>query len=84
MFDRIVVGTDGSDTAKEAVKTAIVRRIALLGDFPLLAPLSEISDVRELTIIRYPYKVYYEIENDEVWVLHIRDARRRLWTRNEL
>jgi plasmid stabilization system protein ParE len=70
--------------AAQAVKTAIVRRIALLGDFPLLAPLSEISDVRELTIIRYPYKVYYEIENDEVWVLHIRDARRRLWTRNEL
>ena len=23
MFDRIVVGTDGSETAKEAVKTAI-------------------------------------------------------------
>jgi plasmid stabilization system protein ParE len=71
-------------SAAQAVKTAIVRRVTLLGDFPLLAPLSEISGVHELTIIRYPYKVYYEIENDEVWALHIRDARRRPWTGNEL
>jgi plasmid stabilization system protein ParE len=69
--------------AARAVKSAIVRRIALLGTFPLLAPMSEISGVHEMTIIRFPYKVYYEVHDDEVWVLHIRDARRRPWSETE-
>jgi len=68
-----------SPSAASAVKTAIVRRIALLGTFPRLAPMSEMAGVHELTIVRYPYKVYYEVRDQEVWVLHIRDARRRPW-----
>jgi plasmid stabilization system protein ParE len=70
---------DQAPNAALAVKNGIVRRIALLGTFPLLAHMSEMSGVHELTIVRYPYKVYYEVHNDEVWVLHIRDARRRPW-----
>lgn len=34
---------------------------------------------RELTVPRYPYKVYYELTDEAVWILHIRDARRRPW-----
>jgi hypothetical protein len=33
--------------------------------------------------VRYPYKVYYELSHDEeVWILHIRDTRRKQWDGN--
>ena len=44
-----------------------------------MAPETDEPGIRELTIVRYPYKVYYEVAEDEVWVVHIRDARRRPW-----
>ena len=28
---------------------------------------------------RYPYRVYYRIRGDEVWIVHIRDMRREPW-----
>ena len=42
-----------------------------------MAPLTDESAVRQLNVPRRPYKVYYRIEGDEVWVVTIRDARRR-------
>jgi toxin ParE1/3/4 len=42
-----------------------------------MAPMTEEPGVRELTVLRYPYKVYYAIENDEVWILHVRHSSRR-------
>ena len=62
-----------------SVKSTIERRIAQLAIFPLMAPETDVRGVHELTIIRYPYKVYYEISAGEVWILHIRDGRRRPW-----
>lgn len=62
-----------------SVKAIIERRISVLADFPRLAPETDQPGVHELTIVRYPYYVYYEINGDDVWVLHIRDARRRPW-----
>jgi toxin ParE1/3/4 len=66
-------------TAARAVKTTIERRIALLAKFPRIAPVTDQPGVYELTIVRYPYLVYYEIGDEEVRILHIRDARRRPW-----
>lgn len=66
-----------------SVKTTIERRIALLADFAQIAPATDQPGVYELTIVRYPYKVYYEISGDEVWVLHIRDSRRQPWLEDE-
>jgi len=62
-----------------AVKNFITQRIGRLSDFPLMAPETDERRVRELSVVRYPYKVYYEIESDEVWVLHVRDERRKPW-----
>lgn len=65
--------------AARSVKELIERRIARLADFPLMAPETDEPGIRELTILRFPYKVYYEVIGEEVWIIHIRDARRRPW-----
>jgi len=67
-------------SAALSVKHLIERRIASLADFPLAAPVTDDPDVRELTIVRYPYKVYYELSGEEVWILHIRHTARRPWS----
>jgi len=65
-------------TAAQSVKDLIERRISRLGMFPLMAPATDEPGILELSIVRYPYKVYYELRGDEeVWVIHIRDTRRK-------
>jgi toxin ParE1/3/4 len=66
-----------SPQGAQNVKRAIVHAIRLLADFPMLAPETQERGAYELTIPRYPYKVYYRLEHDEVWIVHIRDARRQ-------
>ena len=66
-------------TAARSVKELVERRIASLADFPLMAPETDEPGIRELTIVRYPYKVYYEVQGDEVWIIHIRHTSRRPW-----
>jgi plasmid stabilization system protein ParE len=61
------------------VKSTIERRIAMLGEFPHIAPETDIPGVYELTIVRYPYKVYFDIDGDTVGILHIRHTSRRPW-----
>ena len=70
---------DRNPTAAQSVKDLIERRIAGLADFPFKAPPSEDAGVYELTIVRYPYKVYYEVANTEVWIIHIRHTSRDEW-----
>jgi toxin ParE1/3/4 len=62
-----------------AVKRDIVRAIRRLEHFPESAPSTDEPGVRQLIVPRRPYKVYYRIENSEVWIVHIRDARREPW-----
>jgi toxin ParE1/3/4 len=61
------------------VQRAIVQAIRSLAGYPRLGRPTAVVEVRELTIPRYPYKVYYRIDGDEILILHIRDARRRPW-----
>jgi plasmid stabilization system protein ParE len=61
------------------VQRAIASAIRSLEAYPRLGRLTEVGEVRELTVPRYPYKVYYQIDGDDIWVVHIRDARRRPW-----
>lgn len=59
------------------VKLAIVRAIRGLASYPRMGQRTDLPGVYELNVPRRPYKVYYRIERDEVWILHVRDARRR-------
>ena len=65
------------------VKRAIVNAIRLLGSHPHMAPFTDVPAVRELRVPRRPYKVYYRIEGEEIWIVHIRDMRRKPWRGEE-
>jgi toxin ParE1/3/4 len=69
--------------AARSVKELIERRVASLADFPLAAPETDQPNVRELTLVRYPYKIYYEVHDDEVWIIHIRHTPRHPWSAND-
>lgn len=68
-----------SPTIAKAIVTEIERRIGQLSWLPLIAPETDEPGIHELIVTRYPYKVYYRIEDDRVVIMHIRDARRRPW-----
>lgn len=68
-----------SPSGAQAVKSDIVRAIRRLEWFPRSAPVTDEPAIHELIVPRRPYKVYYRIEGNEVWIVHIRDARRRPW-----
>jgi len=61
------------------VKRAVVNAIRLLGSHPRMAPPTDEPGVYELIVPRRPYKIYYRIKGEEVWIVHIRDARRQPW-----
>ena len=59
---------------------AVAKRIedlaALLGGFPLVGHLTDEAEVRILPVVRYPFLIFYAIDNaaDEVVILHVRHA----------
>jgi plasmid stabilization system protein ParE len=62
--------------AAARAETAIRSTIDLLADFPRLGRDRPELDARALGIPRWPYTPYYRIENEEIWIVHIRDGRR--------
>jgi toxin ParE1/3/4 len=60
--------------------SAVVERIEgltiLLEEFPLLGHLTDETGVRMLSVVRYPFVIFYAIDNlaDEVVILHVRHA----------
>jgi len=66
-----------SPSGARSVKRAIERRIGWLADFASIAPKTDEPEVHELTIIRYPYKIYYRVDDNDVWILHVRHTSRR-------
>ena len=66
-----------SPAGAQSVKHAIERRIGQLGDPPFIAPVTDEPGVRELAIVRYPYKVYYRIDMEEIQIVHVRHSARR-------
>jgi plasmid stabilization system protein ParE len=59
------------------VEQAIRSTIDLLGEFPMLGRDRSDLNARALGIPRYPFTVYYRAEDKEIWIVHIRDDRRR-------
>ena len=70
--------------AASAVQAAIRSSIDLLAHSPGMGRERPALNARSIGVSKYPYTAYYRIEDDEVWVLHIRDNRRKPPTRDEL
>jgi addiction module RelE/StbE family toxin len=60
--------------AQRVMAASIKRSIDLLADFPRSARQSEIPGIREMPIVRYPYIVFYTIDDavEEVHILRVR------------
>ena len=60
--------------AARRVVAYIRRTIGRLANFPYSARPSEVPDIRELPIVRYPYIVFYAVDDDrrEVLILRVR------------
>ena len=70
-----------SPSAARAVKRAIQHAVELLADFPNIGTATDRSpEFRGVRAGRYPYRIYYRVRGDEVWIVHVRDMRRRPWT----
>ena len=67
-----------SPRGAENVRRAIVETIALLEQFPGAGRESTISSVRVISVVRYDYLIYHKVGVDEVLILHIRHAARRV------
>jgi plasmid stabilization system protein ParE len=62
------------------VKRAIKRTIDAIADNPTIGRSAPRGPVRGAAVGRYPYLVYWTIEADEVWLIHIRHGARRPWS----
>jgi plasmid stabilization system protein ParE len=67
-----------SPRGAQSVKRAIANTVRLIGDFPRAARRTEEWDVLAITVPRYPYRIYYRVADQEIWILHIRHTSRQL------
>jgi toxin ParE1/3/4 len=61
-------------TASIAVVERIEALISLLEDFPTMGHVTDENEVRVLSVVRYPFLIFYTIDAvaDEVVILHVR------------
>lgn len=66
--------SDRNPAAADRVLATIKRSIDRLAEFPYSARASEVPGIRELPIVRYPYIVFYTVDDaaQEVHVLRVR------------
>ena len=67
------VATRNPGAAKN-VQRMIEQSIGRLADFPYSGRASEVAGIRELPIVRYPYIVFYAVDDatQEVFILRVR------------
>jgi toxin ParE1/3/4 len=68
-----------SPRGARSVKRAIQTTVALIGEFPESGRPAREQSTRVLPAGRYPYLIYWTVVAGEVWLVHIRNVRRRPW-----
>ncbi|MEZ0303212.1 MAG: type II toxin-antitoxin system RelE/ParE family toxin [Hyphomicrobiaceae bacterium] len=71
------VAANSSPGSAERVRRHLRNRTDLLASSPLLGVASSNPSIRVLFPTRYPYRIYYTVQGDEVVILHIRHTARR-------
>jgi plasmid stabilization system protein ParE len=67
------------ERSAQGARHVIKKAIALIGHHPQIGRSSKVQETRVFPVGRYPYLIYWSIEAGEVWIVHIRHARRRPW-----
>ena len=66
--------------AAVSVKRAIEQAAAALALAPYIGVVTDRSpEFRGVRAAHYPYRLYYRIRNNEVWIVHVRHTSRRPW-----
>lgn len=73
---RRYIAQRGSPVAADRVREHLRSRIARLLSRPLIGVLTSNSEIRILPPTRYPYRIYYTIQGDDIVILHIRHSAR--------
>jgi toxin ParE1/3/4 len=82
LTDLAEISTYYTASASPAIAASIGRRleevIARISRAPESAPkVSQRSRVRVVTVVRYPFRIFYRVRQDTVDILHIRHTSRR-------
>jgi toxin ParE1/3/4 len=76
----ILTFTEGrSPEGARNVARAMQKTIDLIGQFPQSGRLAGEQGTRVLPVGRYPYLIYWSVEDYEVRIVHIRHTSRRPW-----
>jgi toxin ParE1/3/4 len=57
--------------------SASAKRVRLLPANPKMGVASSNREIRILAPTRYPYRIYYTVQNDDIVILHIRHTARQ-------
>jgi toxin ParE1/3/4 len=79
-LDRIAAyyATYASPAIAESIELRLSNVIDRIFQAPESAPrLSQRSQVRVVTVVRYPFRIFYRVRNDAIDILHIRHTSRR-------
>jgi len=71
------IAAHGSQGAAERVRQHVNTRVNQLQRHPYLGKKSSNSEVQMLLATRYPYRIYYTVNLNEIVILHIRHTSRR-------
>jgi toxin ParE1/3/4 len=63
--------------AAQAVVVRVEEVVARLAHFPGSGHISDIPGVRVASLVRFPYSIYYTVEDGELLILHVRHGARR-------
>ncbi len=63
---------------------AISRTADNLADFPMLGIELKELKVRKILVPKSEYAIYYRVDFDEVWIVHIRHGRRKPLERGDV
>jgi addiction module RelE/StbE family toxin len=70
--------------AARSVEAVIRHTAETLAEFPYIGVQTDRApQFRGIKAGRYPYRIYYRIEDDEIWIVHIRHMARQPWEGGE-
>ena len=61
------------------IKRTLDATVDVIGSFPDCGRPAGEDNARVLPVGRYPYLIYWVVEDGEAWIVHIRDGRRKPW-----